>query len=301
LNATVHLANLGAQLLFGALPVAAKLVLREMSPGLLVVVRVVGAAAVFAAVHALRVREPWPPGRDAARLALYSLLGVTANQWLYLEGLARTTALNAQLIVTSIPALTVAAAVALRREAASRAKIAGVAVAGAGALWLIGVERFDVRALGNALVLANSTCYALYLVLARDLLVRMRPAAFATWLFLFASVSLTPLAARELAAAGGWPALSGTASAALAFCVLGPTVGSYFLSVWALRRARSSLVAVYVYVQPLVAGALAARWLGEPVAPRTGPAALCIFAGVALVARAEAAERRALVAPPAGS
>lgn len=302
MNTPVHLALLTVQLLFGSLPIAAKIVLREMSPSLLTFARVAGAALVFALLHAAFVRERVRDRRDFLRLMVYSVLGVSANQWLYLQGLSRTTALNAQIIVTSIPALVVAAAILLRREAASAAKIVGVAVAGAGALYLIGIERFDLRAAaGNALVLANSTCYAFYLVLARDLLVRYRPSTFATWIFLFGTLPLLPLAASSFAEAG-LPQLSGAGGLALAFTVAGPTVGSYFLSVWALKRARSTLVAVYIYLQPIVAGALAAWWLDEPVSPRVVPAALLIFAGVALVARAErveAAERGPLAVPPA--
>lgn len=298
MNGPVHLALILVQVLFGALPIAAKIVFREMSPGLLTFARVAGAAAVFVALHLLIVRERIPPAREIRRLVLCSLLGVSANQWLYLEGLSRTTALNAQILITSIPALTVAAAILLRRETAGAAKWTGVAVAGAGALYLIGVERFDpTAALGNALVLANSTCYAFYLVLARDLLVRYRPSSFAMWIFLFATISLLPLGVGGVAKAGV-PHLSGPATLALAFAVAGPTVGAYFLSVWALKRVHSSLVAVYVYLQPIVAGALAAWMLDEPVSPRVVPAAFLVFVGVAIVAWAE---RRPLVAPPGAS
>lgn len=297
MNGTVHLALVAVQLLFGSLPIAAKIVLREMSPALLTFARVAAAAAVFGVIHLLFVRERIAPRRDFYRLVLYSVLGISANQWLYLEGLSRTTALNAQILITSIPALTVAAAILLRRETASAAKIVGVAIAGAGALYLIGVERFDPRAaLGNALVLANSTCYAFYLVLARDLLIRYRPSTFATWIFLFSAISLLPLGVTSTA--DGIPHLSRGGALALGFAVAGPTVAAYFLSVWALKRARSSLVAVYVYLQPIVAGTLAARWLDEPVSARVVPAALLIFAGVALVAWTE---RSPLAAPPAGS
>lgn len=294
----VHLALLVAQLLFGSLPIAAKIVFREMSPALVTVARVAGAATVFGVVYLVFVRERVRDRRDVLRLALYSVLGISANQWLYLEGLSRTTALNAQILITSIPTLTVAAAIALRRERANAAKTLGVAVAGAGALYLIGLERFDPRAtLGNALVLANSACYAFFLVLARDLLVRYRPATFATWIFLFGTLTVLPLGAGA-ASSQGLPSLSAAGLGALAFTVAGPTVGAYFLSVWALKRAQSSVVAVYVYLQPVVAGALAAAILGEPVSARVVPAAILIFAGVALVARAE---RGPLAAPAGGS
>jgi drug/metabolite transporter (DMT)-like permease len=44
-------------------------------------------------------------------------------------------------------------------------------------------------------------------------------------------------------------------------------------------------VATYVYLQPLITGALAVAVQHEPVDPRAIPATLLIFAGVALTTR----------------
>ena len=53
--------------------------------------------------------------------------------------------------------------------------------------------------------------------------------------------------------------------------------------VWALRETESSQVAIFTYMQPLVAGLLAWGFAGESLSARTAVSAALIFAGVALV------------------
>ena len=61
--------------------------------------------------------------------------------------------------------------------------------------------------------------------------------------------------ARADAVGGSW--------LGLIYIVLFPTVGTYFLNVYALKRAPSSLVAIYIYVQPVLGALMAAATLGE--------------------------------------
>ena len=78
--------------------------------------------------------------------------------------------------------------------------------------------------------------------------------------------------------------------------MLFPTVSSYLLNAFALRAVPATLVAIYVYVQPVAGTLLAWLWLNERLAPATALAALLIFAGIWLVSRdahrARAASRR---------
>jgi drug/metabolite transporter (DMT)-like permease len=65
--------------------------------------------------------------------------------------------------------------------------------------------------------------------------------------------------------------------------VLVPTVGAYYLNSWAVTRVDSSVVAIYVYLQPLVAFGFAPVILGESWNSRTLVACALIFGGVAVV------------------
>ena len=83
---------------------------------------------------------------------------------------------------------------------------------------------------------------------------------------------------RTVAAAGLTPAGWGS----VAFVVIGATALPYLINTWALVRVNASVVAVYVLVQPLVAGALGRIFFNEALAPHAALAALLVVSGVAL-------------------
>ena len=212
-------------------------------------------------------------------MALYALLGVIANQLLFIYGLSRTTATDAVVMGASIPVFTVGAALALRRERATAAKLVGLAVALAGALTLAASAR--AARPGNWLVLANSLCFSFYLVLQRDLLARYRAITVVAATFLVAAVVLVPLGAPTLLAAA--PSLDGHAWRALGWIALAATVVPYLLNAWALARVPASVVAIYIYLQPLLGALIAAKVLGERPGWATAAAGALIGGGIALV------------------
>src|SRR5690348_854286 len=99
------------QLFFATLPIAGKIVLRQMSAPALVLTRVGGAALVFLVIQRLTAKEQVRTSRDYVLLALFSVLGVSLNQLLYLAGLERTTATMAQMFIVAGPAITLAVGV----------------------------------------------------------------------------------------------------------------------------------------------------------------------------------------------
>src|SRR5215211_4143556 len=101
-----HVALLAVQVVFGTWPILGKVALRVVPSTGLVAVRVGGAAVAFALLARAKGRIPVPRRADLARLALYSLLGVVLNQFLYVKGLSLSTAVNAALLNATIPVFT---------------------------------------------------------------------------------------------------------------------------------------------------------------------------------------------------
>jgi drug/metabolite transporter (DMT)-like permease len=303
MSPAVHLALVVVQLLFASLAVAGRYVLPSFPAGALVCARVVGAAAVLAAANAAAggrwVRDP----RDLVRLAVLGTLGIAANQSLFLFGLRHTTAINATILVATVPVFTVLGSVLLGREPASAAKFAGIALAGAGTVWLIGPDRISLApgvALGNALIVAGMMCYAAYFLYAGPMLERYGSLVVSCHVMLFAVVGVLPLG---VVAAGEvrWGAIAPAVWAWVGYIVVFPTIITYLLNLWALRRASSNVVAAYIYLQPLVTAAVAPLLLsGERVTPRAVAAGLAIFAGLGLVLRAEHRQRRPIPVEPVG-
>ena len=291
------------QLLFASLAIAGRFVLPHFPAGALVCFRVLGATAVLflvnAAVGGGWIREP----RHLLWLAVLGLLGIAANQSLFLYGLRHTTAINATILVTTVPVFTVLGSVLTGREPASRVMFAGVALAGAGAIYLIGPDRISLTpnvALGNALIVAGMICYAAYFVYSKAVVGRYHPITISFYVMLFASIGVLPLGIGSIASMRV-NEVSTTVWWWVGYIVLFPTIVTYLLNIWALQRVSSSLVAGYIYLQPLFAAAVAPLVLdNEQITARTALAGLAIFTGLALVIVAEVRQHRPIPAEPVG-
>lgn len=292
-----HVALLGTQLCFGLFPVFGRTAMaagRGFDPFVVAAWRMAGGALLVGAVAVLVYRRRvWPRRGEWGRLALLSLLGIVANQALYLSGLARSSATDAGLMMCTIPVFTFAVAVAFGQERFAVRRAAGVLVSLAGVVPLClgrGQAALSEHAVGNLLMLGNCLCYAFYLVLSKPLRAHTPAVVLLGWnyalalpflpLFLWGRSPL-PAAAHDT-----------TVWASLAYVVVFPTVVGYLLNVFALGRLRASTTAVYIYLQPSIA-ALGGWWfLHERVTPLLGLAALALFLGVWLVTRSDAPRRR---------
>lgn len=281
-----HLALIAVQLMFGTLPLAAKLALRALPDAGLVGLRITGAAIAFTILRYTsrhsRTVEGW---RDYAWLAVYSLLGVVINQFLFIKGLSLSTAINATVLGTAIPVFTLLAGAVLGYERLTKRKVFGVLLAAGGVVYLIDPLRAEFSSqtnLGNVLLVINALSYGIYIALSQKMIQHYGALTVIAWLFLFASIVAIPVGGYTLArvdlASVGWMTWL-----AVLYIILVPTVGSYYLNSWALARVAPSTVAVYVYLQPLIAFALAPLLLGEQFSSRTWIATALIFTGVGAV------------------
>ena len=282
----VHTALFTVATLFSLNYIVSKVAMISFSPLTFAYLRVVGAAILLHVVP--RDRTPIDRG-DAWRLAGFAFLGVVINQTLFLTGLSLTSAHSAAILITTIPVFTLAAAIALGREDATARKIAGIALAAVGALLVVGGEGFDgsPRAmLGSLMIVANSLSYSLYLVLSKPMMLRLPARRVVSRMFDIAAVAMMPIAIVPMMRQP-WTAIPPRAWLGLLLVIAGPTVAAYLMNAWALRYADSSVVAAYVYVQPVLATVLAAVFLGESLRPLIAVAALMIFAGVYLAGSKE--------------
>lgn len=295
MQALVNVVLVLVQVMFASMAIAGKLVLPEIPPQALVVIRVGGAFTVLFLAYLITGRGRVHSGRDWAMLAVIGLLGVTANQNLFLMGLERTTAINASILVTTVPIFTVLYSVLGRQESASASKIGGIAIAGLGVVYLIGPDRVSLApnlALGNALVVMAMACYAGFLVLTKPLLRRYDTLTVIVWAMFFGLLGTLPVGLATLSRVSPTEVPVGI-WVLVAYIVLVPTIGAFFLSGWALKRSSSQLVAAYIYLQPLVTASIAPAVLeGERVTPRMIVAGLAIFAGLGLVIIGEGREGR---------
>lgn len=284
-GAAPHLALIGVQLLFGTWPIVGKIALRSLPTTGLVALRVGGAAIAFLILQTAKGRVRITRRSDYARLALFSLLGVVFNQLLFVKGLSLSTVINATLLGTTIPVFALLVSIALGFDRPTFKRLLGIIVAACGVIYLVDPLRADFsgsKTVGNLLIVANSLSYGAYIAISKDLLKRYGALTVITWIFIFGSVLTIPLGAYSLSAETIQNTSTGVWLAVL-YIILFPTVGAYYLNAWALQRVEPSTVAVYIYLQPLIAFAIVPLVLNETWNSRTLVASLLIFAGVAIV------------------
>jgi drug/metabolite transporter (DMT)-like permease len=282
----VHAALLVVQLAFASQAVEGKIAMapralggESISPLALAMIRMIGATAFFQLfTRSFRLLAP-TTARDQRVLAGLSLLGITLNQTLFLLGLRLTTPMTAALLGVTIPVLAAVMAVGAGQERASWRLVAGLGSSIAGVGWLTGVGRVD---LGALVVLGNCVSYAAYIVYSRETVRRLGALTCITWLFTWGALLFAPLGLPTVVAElPGW---TPRGWGFLAYIVVVPTIVAYLSNAWALGRSTATLVAVYIYVQPLLTALLAWIQLGQSVTERMLGASALIMVGVALVA-----------------
>ena len=289
---TGHAALAVVQVFFGLFPIFGVLAFTAFSPLGVGSWRIAGGALILGALTlAAYGREAIPQRRDLPRFAVCGILGVALNQGLFLEGLARSTPMNAGLVMTLIPVFTFAIAASVGQERFSVLRAFGVLVALAGAtLLLVGQAEGPIRGhgFGNLLMALNGLSYAAYLVISKKLVSRYRPLVVIAWVYVFALPYLPYFMAGETLVTG-----LGNTSAwlSLLYIILFPTVLAYLLNMFALERVRATTTAIYIYAQPLVAGTASWMIFGERLSTNMGIAAVCLFVGIWLVARRPPAAR----------
>src|SRR5688500_5110259 len=127
----LHSALFTVALLFSANYLISKLGMRELSPLTFAWLRVFGASIILSVVAR---NEPELSREDARRVAGFAILGVVINQSFFLAGLALTSVQVAAILITTIPVFALAAAIFAKQERALFTHVAGIALAGAGAL-----------------------------------------------------------------------------------------------------------------------------------------------------------------------
>ncbi len=291
--AAALIALLAVQVIFGVHYIAAKFVVSSIPPPAWATVRVICAALVLVTIDLMRNGKPKIPRADMLKIAVFSFFGVSFNQVLFTEGLARTTPAHSALIITLIPISTFLFAVAMRRETTTLRKSLGIATAFTGILILLRVESFSLEdqwVLGDIFTLSNACSFGFFLVISRNLARRYKPLTLTAWTMAWGAVGV---------ALYGWKGVIAVDPSTVAplvawtglWIILFPTVIAYLLNFYALAQVESSTVALFIYIQPLLATLLSVGMGQENLTPRFLVSALFVFTGVFLVARGKGSLR----------
>jgi drug/metabolite transporter (DMT)-like permease len=282
-NNRITIALLTVQLLFGVHYLAAKWIVAEMPAPAWATLRVVASAIILLAL-ALFTNRKFPNKKDTLILAGCSFFGVGLNQAFFLEGIQRTTGGHAALINSQIPIFTLIIALLIGQEKLTRYKFMSFAFGAIGVLILLEVDNFTpdkTMLVGDLFNLANAISFAIFVVISRRVISRNDPIASTTVLFLIGSIWMLGYGGKEMFSFN-YSTLSNQAIWSMVFTVLGATVGTYLLNYWALARTRATHVALYIFLQPVVATILDVFILKELFGWRFPIATLFVLGALAL-------------------
>ncbi len=296
-----HLAMLTASIAWGLMAPVSKAAMNSdaISAMLVADVRIFGAAVLFWLISFFTKREKIGHKSDYIRFFFAGLFAIVLNQCVYVTGVSMTSPVDASIITTTLPIVTMIFAAIFIKEPITGKKAGGVFLGACGALLLVFGNRLlpgasaagsqaaqSSNLTGDLLCFFAQCSYAVYLVIFRDLIKRYSPVTLMKWMFTFASVLAIPISARSLAATG-WSAISLTEYAELAYVLFFGTFLCYLIVPVGQKYLRPTLVAMYNYVQPIVATIVAIIWGMDSFNILKVIAVVFIFSGVILVNRSK--------------
>jgi drug/metabolite transporter (DMT)-like permease len=276
---------LGVVLIWGLNLTIVKVALREVEPLAFNGVRF--ALAILTLLLLLRrFGESYHTSRkDGLKLAGLGVLGHTAYQICFIEGLSKTTASHTALIFGITPVVVAILSLVLGHEHITTAGWAGAGLAFGGEYLIIAGKApagGPVPSLtGDLLVLGASFCWCFYTVLARPILARHSPLKVTALSMTWGFVGMLPFCAPSMARQD-WKSVTPKVWAATGYSFLFALVISYILWYRSVHKVGNVRTAVYSNLVP-VTGTLAGWiFLGERLYPALGLGAAAIFAGIAL-------------------
>jgi drug/metabolite transporter (DMT)-like permease len=223
----------------------------------------VGTVALLGVAIATSARPAWA---DIRKLMLLGVLGHGVYQGLFINGLARTRAGTAALVVAASPAVIAIVGRALGVEQITRRAVAGIAISFVGiAIVVLGSSRGGEGATsvtGDLLILVSVVAWAFYTTFLRSYTHRIEGVHIAGWTLLGGTLPILVVAAPALARTD-IVALAPLTWGAILYSGVGAIGFAYLFWYRGVRVIGSTRTAMFAQLQPMIA--LLAAWplLGE--------------------------------------
>lgn len=255
--------------------IAAKVGVRYFPALTLAAFRVVLAALVMGVMYLARgtngpaERASGFSRRDVWIFTYLGFFSVVMNQVCFTVGLRYTSVSHAAVIVGMGPIYALLLAVLMGLEKATRAKVAGMAVAFAGIAVLASDNLRSAHSslTGDTITFCGSMGFALYVVLGKRVAARYDSLTMTAFNHFAGGLLILPIAVRGAWSMGGVEALRRIPWQGWVAVVYMGAFGSalaYLLYFWLLRHFEASQLTAFTYALPVVATLMGIIWLGEP-------------------------------------
>ncbi len=283
-----HISLFFAQLIYALnYSIAKDLMPNFISPLGLVTLRITGALLLFWSLSVFTKSESIEKS-DFKKLMILALFGVAINQVFFICGLNLTKPINSAIIMVSNPIAVIIFTLIVLKETITRNKIIGLALGVIGATTLLIFKssgQFSIGSdtiIGDLMTLVNSLSWAVFVVMAKPYMQKYHTVTVMKWIFLFGFIFVFPFGVFELIDTN-WSSIPSHAYWAICFVVVATTFLAYLLNTFALKALSSSVVSMYIYLQPFLATVIAVILGKDMLTPVKLLSAFFIISGVYLV------------------
>lgn len=252
--------------------------------------RVLGTGAIFWIVATLAGPKQKVPLKELPLIALAAFCGVGFNMVTFMVGLSLTAPISASVLMVTTPIIVLLLSYLFLNEHLKLVRVLGIFIGFAGAALLILSDSSGATAtaknplLGNILIFVNALSYSFYIILAKKLTKKYHVLTLMKWLYLFGILFITPFGIQE-GLAFSWTTTSTYILLCIGYVVIFSTFGTYMLNIIAIKNLKPSTVAVFIYLQPLIATLVAVGLEKDELTLTKAFAGLLIFSGVYLTSR----------------
>lgn len=284
-----HLFALTANVMWGLMSPIGKSALQEFSAISVTTFRMVGAAAAFW-ILSIFCKQEHVDHRDMLKIFFASLFALVFNQGVYIFGLSMTSPIDASIVTTTLPIVTMIIAAIYLKEPITNLKVLGIFVGAMGALTLILSSQTagsgNGSIIGDLLCLVAQISFSIYLTVFKGLSQKYSPITLNKWMFIYASICYIPFSYQDVAGIQ-WAEVSTAAYVQIGYVVIGGSFLAYIFIMTAQRLLRPTVVSMYNYMQPIVAS-IAAIIMGLGVFGwEKGIAVALVFLGVYIVTKSK--------------
>lgn len=276
-----YIALLVANIIWGATPVVAKLSIREIP------VLTIGFLRFFLAylllIPFLVTASPKAHTRfstaifkfklkDLPKIVLAGIMMVSLHIFFFLEGVKRTTAIDASTLSLFIPILTALISWLIFRHKLYWINVIGISLGLIGSMIVVGLPMLFTGSLtydqlaGNLLIIASGITFIIGAYTTKSLLKSYSPLSLISWNFLIGALSFLPFAIIDYLTSPNWylnVTLVGIVG--IIFMTILSSISAYFLFEWGVKKVGVVKSDLFQYISPAVSASIAVPLLGERI------------------------------------
>lgn len=243
---------------WGGSAIAAKILLKEVSPSVATFIRFFGATItlfIFFRIPAGILRISF---KEHFKFMLLGITGITLCYFFYFEGLFFSSTFNAALIEATIPLFTLMISVVLKKETFNKTQFIGFIIAYFGISIII--SHLDINTIktlsfniGDILLLASTFCFGIYNVLYRQFHSKISATLQTYYIFLYGSIGLIPWLFYDFISPGNFKVSTSLVSVICSvFLALGSSVVAYLFFNQGIEALGASKASGFINYVPII-------------------------------------------------